>query len=127
MIGNNRVKQRKQNLDSLTDAECFQRFQKIIDTECQKTHLKECIERDGGNHIGGQKEADMIKQFENHRMHKWMMVTVCRKIQNLFELVDAVRRHDARIFIQKIGEPAEQAAEKAEKRKMLYRASFLAV
>ena len=47
-----------------------------------------------------------------------MMITVRNYPKNLFKLVDAVRRHNPRILIQKIRQPAQNTEQKTVQGKM---------
>ncbi len=58
-------------------------------------------------------------------MYPRMVVAVRNHTEYLLELVDAVRRHDGGIFVQEIGQPAEQAAEEADQGKEPDRCVFL--
>ncbi len=118
MIWNKRIKKRNQNQDFPADMKRIQRFQKIKDTVSEETHLKKRIKRNGNDHVGSQCKTYLIEQLENHRVHKRVMVAVRCQVQNLFQLIDAVGRHNAGKLVQKIRKPAEQTAEKTIKRQM---------
>lgn len=51
-------------------------------------------------------------------MHKGMVIAVTDKSQHLLQLINAVRRHDPRILIEKIRKPADQASQKTIQRKV---------
>lgn len=78
--------------------------------------MEERIKRYGGNHIAGQKIAHVVEKSEQHRMRPGMMVAVGGNAQNLGELVDAVRGHDAGILVEKVRQPAKQADDKCAQR-----------
>ncbi len=93
--------------------------QKITDGAGQQNHLKSGIERKGDYQIVGKKKPDMIPQFNQKRVHPWVVVAVWDDSERLFKLVYAVRRHDARILIEKIRKPADQAAQYGTTKDML--------
>ena len=48
-----------------------------------------------------------------------MMVGGRNNAQNLFQLVNAVRRHDARVLIEIVGQPAEHTGQKGAQSRMV--------
>ena len=53
----------------------------------------------------------MIEELDYHGVCQRVVVAVGYFSQNLLKLVDAVRRHDSGILIQKIRKPAQQTKE----------------
>ena len=52
-------------------------------------------------------------------MQKWMVIAVGNHMEHLLQLIDAVRCHDARILIQKVGQPAQYTEKKGTECRML--------
>ncbi len=60
MIGHQCIEQGDSRLDSLPDLEQFQSLNKIVNAECEKTHLEKGIKGNRGHHIRSYRIPDMI-------------------------------------------------------------------
>ena len=61
----------------------------------------------------------MVEQRKEHCMYKRMMVIERHDAERLLELIDAVGRHNTRILIEKVWQPAQQTSEKTVKSQVL--------
>ena len=118
MVGNQRVESRDQQQDERSDLVGAQGGNKIGDAARKQTHLKKGVDRYGGNHIARERVTDVIEKAENQRVDPGVVVRPGNHAQNLFQLIDAVGSHNARILIEVVGEPAEQAAQEGAQRRM---------
>ncbi len=107
MIGNQRVKQRGEKADGGPYEKTPQGAYKIGDASRKKAHLEKSVKGKSHQHASGKPVADMINEPNQQGMHPGVVVAVGNKSQHLLKLVDTVRRHDSRILVEKIGEPAE--------------------
>lgn len=91
---------------------------KVGDAACKQAHLEQGVNGYGDNHIARERIAYVIEEAENQRVHPRVVVGPWNHAQNLFKLVDAVGSHNARILVEIVGQPAEQAAQKCAKRRV---------
>lgn len=119
MVGDQRIKACDQEQNKGTDSMGAQRGDKVADAAGKQTHLEESIEGYGAYHVACERIAQPVEEAEYQRMDPGMVVGVGDESQHLFKLVDAVGRHDARILVEIIGQPAQQTAEKGTERRMV--------
>lgn len=73
--------------------------------------MKQGVAGYGNDHITSQCIAHVVEKAKQHGMHPGVVITVGSYSQYLCKLVDAVRRHDARILVEIVGQPAYQTDE----------------
>ena len=118
MVGNQGIESRNQQQDERSDLVGAQGGNKIGDAARKKAHLEKGVDGYGGNHIARERVADVIEEAENQCVDPGVVVGPGNYAQNLFQLIDAVGSHNARILIEVVGEPAEQAAQEGAERRM---------
>ena len=74
----------------------------------EQTHLYQGIETDRDNHISGNRKSSLIEKGKYHSVGPGMMIVVGNYTQNLLELIDTVRSHNAGILIEIIRKPAQK-------------------
>ena len=118
VVGNQRVESHDQQQDERSDLVGAQGGNKIGDAARKKAHLEKGVDGYGCNHIARESVADVIEEAEYQRVDPGVMVGPGDHAKNLFQLIDAVGSHNARILIEVVGEPAEQAAQEGAQRRM---------
>ena len=113
MVGNQGVKCHNQQKDKGADFVGAQRGNKVGDASREQAHLEEGVDGDGSHHISCQGKSYMVEKAKNKRVNPWVMVRPGNDAEDLFQLVNAVGSHNARILIEIVGEPAEQAAQES--------------
>lgn len=106
MIGNQCVEQSDKETDAGTNVKQPQRIDKITYAIREESHLKNGVKGERNQHTSCQLQTYGIEQFDQQGVDPGVVVAVRNYMQYLFELIKAVRRHDPRILIEKIGEPA---------------------
>lgn len=96
-----------------------QRGDKVADATGKQAHLEEGIKGYGAYHVACERIAQPVEEAEHQRMDPGMVVGVGNESQHLFKLIDAVGRHDARILVEIIGQPAQHTAEKGAECRMV--------
>lgn len=109
MIGNQRVKAYDQKQYKGTDPMSAQRGDKVTDASGKQTHLEESIDSNGAYHVACERKAQPVEESEHQGVDPGMMVGVGNEAQHLLKLIDAVGRHDARILVEIIRQPAKYA------------------
>ena len=115
MIGNQGIKQGNCQADQRTKAVTTEGVYQISHCKGEHAHLEQGVKGHCNDHISGKGVAQVVKKPNGKRMEPGVVIAIGDEVKDLLQLIDAVRRHNAGILVQKVRKPSQKTDQECKK------------